>query len=51
LFVGKDEFEKFDSKFYESLKQNDFIISIIIGAATSILAGIATLIFKGNKKK
>ncbi len=49
--IGKDKFLEWNNKIDKPFKENEFIITIILGAATSILAGLTTLIFRRQSKK
>lgn len=49
--LGKDKFNEWNSKFEAPFKENEFLITIIMGAVTSILAGLSTSIFRKRNDK
>jgi hypothetical protein len=49
--VGKDKFVEWNEKFNEPFKEYEFVFTIVVGAVTSILAGLTTFIFRKKTKK
>ncbi len=49
--LGKEKFIEWNNKLEAPFKENEFLITIIMGAVTSILAGISTVAFKKRRDK
>jgi len=49
--VGKDKFIEWNEKFNDPFKEYEFVFTIVVGAVTSILAGLTTFIFRKKTKK
>jgi hypothetical protein len=49
--VGKDKFLEWNNSFNEPFKEYEFVITIVMGAVTSILAGLTTFIIRKKTKK
>ncbi|MDQ2720686.1 MAG: hypothetical protein M3Z26_13135 [Bacteroidota bacterium] len=47
--LGKDKFIDWNNKLEAPFKENEFLITIILGAVTSLLAGFSTFILKKKK--
>ncbi|GLU57245.1 hypothetical protein Dfri01_67060 [Dyadobacter frigoris] len=49
--LGKDKFIEWNNKVEAPFKENEFLITIIMGAVTSLLSGLSMIIFKKKKDK
>jgi hypothetical protein len=49
--IGKDKFIEWNKKFDEPFKEYEFVFTVVIGAVTSILAGVTTFLFRKKTKK
>ncbi len=50
-FIGKDQWKAINTPVYENLKEYDFLISLIAGIFTSLVAGVATYFIRQKMKK